>query len=135
MIGPELEDQAFPFQRGLAFAEDIFHLVVPLEIEVYEILVDASVQRSVLYPYLKLTHYEVSILPESNVSGNPHVQVIIFEIRARNDLPSTVEVHFPHSIWREFFHSGGASDSYKVGFATGRLLHLVAKVLRDVYPA
>jgi hypothetical protein len=78
---------------------------------------------------------EVSILPESNVSGNPHVQVIIFEIRARNDLPSTVEVHFPHSTWREFFHSGGASDSYKVGFATGRLLHLVAKVLRDVYPA
>jgi hypothetical protein len=48
VIVPELEDQAFPFQRGLAFAEDIFHLVVPLEIEVYEILVDASVQRSVL---------------------------------------------------------------------------------------
>ncbi|HKH57401.1 MAG TPA: hypothetical protein VKA20_02590 [Rubrobacter sp.] len=48
VIGPELEDQAFPFQRGLAFAEDVFRLVVPLKIKVYEILVDASVQRSVL---------------------------------------------------------------------------------------
>ena len=132
MIWPELEDQAFPFQRSLAFAEDIFHLVVPLEIEVYEILVDASVQRSVLYPYLKLTHYEVSILPESNVSGNPHVQVIIVEIRARNDVPSTVEVHSPYSIWRESFHSNDAESGYKVGFATGSLLHSVAKAMIDV---
>jgi len=35
---------------------------------------------------------------------------------------------------REFFHSCGVSDGYKVGFATGSLLHSVAKVLRDVYP-
>ena len=29
---------------------------------------------------------------------------------------------------REFFHSGGVPLSYKVGFATGSLLHSVAKV-------
>ena len=33
---------------------------------------------------------------------------------------------------REFFHSGGASDGYKVGFAPGCLLHSVAKALRNV---
>jgi hypothetical protein len=32
---------------------------------------------------------------------------------------------------RDFFHLIAASDGYKVGFAAGRLLHLVAKVLRD----
>jgi hypothetical protein len=36
---------------------------------------------------------------------------------------------------REFFHSGGVSDGYKVGFVAGCLLHSVAKILRDVYPA
>ena len=68
------------------------------------------------------------------MSGNPHVQVITFEIRARNDVPSTVEVHFPHSIWRESFHSNGAESGYKVGFAVGSLLHSVAKILKDAYP-
>jgi hypothetical protein len=50
-------------------------------------------------------------------------------------VPSTIEVHFPHSIWRESFHSNGAESGYKVGLAAGSLLHSVAKALRDVYPA
>jgi hypothetical protein len=32
---------------------------------------------------------------------------------------------------REFFHSGGGSGGYKVGFAVRNLLHSVAKVSRE----
>jgi hypothetical protein len=118
----------------VAFAEGFFHLVVTLEVEVDEVAVGAAVYRPAHDPDLVLALHEIAILAKRDVWRSTQPQILVFEVRARNDAPSTVEVHFPHSISRDFFHANEALGGYKVGFTARSLLHSVAKVLRDVSP-
>jgi hypothetical protein len=119
----------------VAFAEGFFHLVVTLEMEIDEVAVGAAVYRPAHDPDLVLALHEITVLTERDVRRSIQPQILVVEVRARYHAPDTVEVHVHDSTLREFFHSGGVSDGYKVGFAAGSLLHSVAKILIDVYPA
>ena len=66
-VVPELEDQAFPFQRGLALAEDFFHVVVPPEVEVDEVAVGAAVYRPTHGPDLVLALDVLAVLAKRDV--------------------------------------------------------------------
>ena len=82
MVGPELEDQAFPFQRGLAFAEGFFHLVVPLEVEVNEVAVGAAIDSPAHDPDLILSLDEIAVLTERDVRRSTQPQILVVEVRA-----------------------------------------------------
>jgi hypothetical protein len=127
---PELEDQTFP--SSVAFAEGFFHLVVTLEVD--EVAVGTPVYRPAPDPDLVLALHEIAILAKRDVWRSTQPQILVVEVWARNDAPSTVEVQFPYSVSRDFFHANEVLGSYKVGFAAGSLLHSVAKILRVIYP-
>ena len=118
-----------------SFAEGFFHLVVPLEVEVNEVAVGAAIDSPAHDPALILALDEIAVLTERDVRRSTQPQILVVEVRARYHAPDTVEVHVHDSTLREFFHSGGVSDGYKVGFVARCLLHSVAKILRDIYPA
>src|SRR5687768_928948 len=63
VVLPELEDQAFPFQRGLAIAKGFFHLVAAPEVD--EVAVSAAVDRPAHDSDLVLTLHELAVLTEA----------------------------------------------------------------------
>jgi hypothetical protein len=68
-------DQAFPLQRGLAFAEGLFHLVVAPEVEVDEVAVGAAVDRPAHDPDLVLTLHELAVLTKRELWSSPPAQL------------------------------------------------------------